>query len=82
METLIYAIFPKQFSLNITRKNKKRENQPMKENKKLVGKILKSVAKVSSESASIFCFYEPKMPMQLLKEKQTKKSCHKVNKSV
>ena len=54
----------------------------MKENKKLVGKILKSVAKVSSESASIFCFYEPKMPMQLLKEKQTKKSCHKVNKSV
>ena len=43
----------------------------MKENKKLVGKILKSVAKVSSESASIFCFYEPKMPMQLLKEKQT-----------
>ena len=35
METLIYAIFPKQFSLNITRQNKKRENQPMKENKKL-----------------------------------------------
>ncbi len=54
----------------------------MKENKKLVGKILKSVANVSSESASIFCFYGLKMPMQLLKEKQTKKSCHKVNKSV
>lgn len=54
----------------------------MKENKKLVGKILKSVAEVSSETASIFCFYEPKMPMQLLKEKQTIKSFHKVNKSV
>ena len=46
VETLIYAIFPKQFSLNITRQNKKRENKPMKENKKLEASNTELVAEI------------------------------------
>ena len=46
METLIYAIFPKQVSLNITRQNKKRENQPMKENEKLEATNTELVAEI------------------------------------
>ena len=46
METLIYEIFPKQFSLNITRQNKKRENKPMKENKKLEASNTELVAEI------------------------------------
>ena len=41
----------------------------MRESRKL-DKVLKSIAEVSSESASFFGFYEPQMPEQLLKQKK------------
>ena len=41
----------------------------MMKRKEAIGKFLESVANVSAESASIFCFYEPKMPNQLMKKK-------------
>ncbi len=44
----------------------------MRESRKIVGKVLKSIAEVSSESASFFYLYEPKMPEQLLKQKKEK----------
>lgn len=40
----------------------------MMEKKEAIGKLLESVANVSVESASIFCFYEPKVPKQLMKK--------------
>ena len=43
----------------------------MRESRKL-DKVLKSIAEVSSESASFFYLYEPKMPEQLLKQKKEK----------
>lgn len=53
----------------------------MREYKKLIGKALKTVATVTSESASLFCLYEPKMPAQLLKNNTTEK-CQKEKKNV
>ena len=53
----------------------------MKESKNFVDKMLRSVATVSCETASIFCFYEPKVPEQLLK-KQEMENCKTVNKNV
>ena len=41
----------------------------MREYKKIIEKVLKNVATVTSESASLFCLYEPQMPAKLLKNK-------------
>lgn len=53
----------------------------MRNRRKLVGKVLMSIATVSGESASIFGLYEPKMPEQLQKKLRREK-CQKVNKDV
>ena len=52
----------------------------MRESRKL-DKVLKSIAEVSSESASFFGVYEPQMPEQLLKQKKENRN-QTVNKNV
>lgn len=54
----------------------------MREHKKLIGKILKNVAEITSESASLFCLYEPQMPSQLLKKKKADEKYLKKNRNV
>lgn len=44
------------------------------ENSNIISKMLMSIATVASESSSFFCFYEPKVPAQLLKSNSNKKN--------
>ena len=39
-----------------------------KQSKGIIEKVVMGVAKASSETASWFCYYEPKVPKMLLKE--------------
>lgn len=46
----------------------------MMERKEVIGKLLENIANISVQSASIFCFYEPKVPEQLVKKNLKKKT--------